>query len=174
MEIALDFNQLYSMYSKRLYFTAFKIVHDHHLAEDIVQETFLKAYKKMETIDDVSKVAAWLNAISARTAIDFLRSKQRKNYLVSDHTLIESVLYESNCQNQTEDEVSQHFFEQELNDSMADLSKEYKEVLELKINHGLKEQEIATFLQLKPTTVKNRLYRARKKLIARMAEKYIA
>lgn len=174
MDTGLDFNQLYAMYSKRLYFTAFKIVKDHHLAEDIVQETFLKAYNKVETIGDVSKIAAWLNSIAARTAIDFLRSEQRKNWLVTDQTLIESVLYASNCQNQTEIEVSQNLFEQELHDSMADLSKEYKEVLALKINHGLKEKEIAQYLQLKATTVKNRLYRARKQLIERMAELYSA
>lgn len=167
----LDFHHLYSMYSKRLYFTAFKIVKDHYMAEDVVQETFLKAYKKSETIGDKSKISAWLNAIAARTAIDFLRSEKRKNWLVSDHSLIESVLYESNSQNVTEVEVVRHLFEEEVQASMDGLSKEYREVLVLKIDHGLKEREIAHYLQLKATTVKNRLYRARKQLIERLTEK---
>ncbi|WP_147534686.1 RNA polymerase sigma factor [Bacillus marasmi] len=170
----LDFNQLYSMYSKRLYYTALSIIRDPFLAEDIVQETFLKAFKKTDTIDDNSKIAAWLNSIAARTAIDILRSEKRNNWMPSDHSLIESVLYSSNSQDMTEIEVENRLFKQELHASMGDLSKEYKEVLILRIDHGLKEKEIAHFLQLKATTVKNRLYRARKQLIQRLSEKYPA
>jgi RNA polymerase sigma factor (sigma-70 family) len=167
----IDFNQLYTMYSRRLHYIAYSILKDHFLAEDVVQESFLKAFKKKESMNDFNKIAAWLSQITARTAIDFLRNEKRKNCLPSDQSIIEAHLYDSVNQHQTEEEVERRLFEKDLDDSMGKLSKEYKEVLVLKIHYGLKEKEIAIKLQLKPTTIKNRLFRARKQLQEVLSEK---
>lgn len=170
----IDFDQLYSMYSKRLHHIAFSVVRDQFLAEDVVQETFLKAYNKWDTINDTKKIASWLSAIAARTAIDFLRAEKRKRTIPFDQTIIESILFDSSRRNITEIHVENRLFKEDLNDSLNHLSKEYMEVLILKLHYGLKEKEIAEQLQLTATTVKNRIYRARKQLIEVLTDKYSA
>ncbi|MGJ7921198.1 RNA polymerase sigma factor [Neobacillus sp. LXY-4] len=170
----IEIDQLFTLYSKRLHNIALSVTKDWYLAEDVVQETFLKAYKKIETIEDPKKIAAWLSSIAARTAIDFLRAERRKKCCPTNQTIIENALFNSESRHLTEEEVEIRLLETELNGSLAELSKEYKEVLILRIRHGLNEKEIAQKLQLKSTTVKNRLYRARKQLKETLINKYSA
>ncbi|SFB07013.1 MULTISPECIES: RNA polymerase sigma factor [unclassified Bacillus (in: firmicutes)] len=161
---AIDFNQLYSLYSQRLNYIAYSFMKDRFLAEDIVQEAFIKAYKKIDTIEDVNKVGAWLAAITARTAMDFLRSEKRKNWMLADPTIMEQVIGESITAINTEKEVEIRLLKEDLGKQVRNLSKESQVVLILKHQHGLKENEIAHLLHLKSATVKTRLYRARKQL----------
>lgn len=159
---SIDFNQLFFMYSRRLQGLALSYVKDSFLAEDIVQEAFLKAYKKMDSIEDWNKIGSWLSAITVRTAIDFLRMEKRKNdrLVGSSEIILEIAASETN----TEEEAGISFFKEEISQRIEHLPKQSQEVLSLKINHGLNETEIARRLHLKPSTVKTRLYRARKQL----------
>ncbi|MDQ6595666.1 RNA polymerase sigma factor [Bacillus salipaludis] len=75
---SIDFNQIFREYSQRLHYIAYSYAKDRFLAEDIVQEALLKAYKKLDTVEDSNKLGAWLSAITARTAIDFLRMEKEK------------------------------------------------------------------------------------------------
>lgn len=171
---AIDFNHLYVMYSKRLQHIAFSVTRDRFLAEDVVQETFIKAFKKIDTIDDSKKIASWLSAIAVRTAIDFLRVEKRNSWILADQLIIENVFFYSGKGPNTEKEVELKLFKEELNQSLLQLSEEYKEVLNLRIQYELKEKEIACKLQLPASTIKNRLYRGRKRLIEVLSNKYTA
>lgn len=159
---SIDFNQLFFTYSRRLHCLAYSYAKDSFLAEDIVQEAFLKAYKKIDSIEDTNKIGSWLSAITARTAIDFLRMENRKNgrLIGSSEIMLDITAAETN----TEEEAGIRLFKEEISQSIEQLSKESQEVLSLKINLGLNEKEIASRLHLKPSTVKTRLYRARKQL----------
>jgi RNA polymerase sigma factor (sigma-70 family) len=170
----IDFDQLFTLYSRRLHYIAYSVIKDRYLAEDVVQETFIKAYKKIDTIEDIEKMGAWLSAIAARTAIDFLRSEKRKNLVLADESIIEQMNGHCATSMNTEEEVDARLFKDDLNRSMEQLSAEYQAVLVLKVEHGLKENEIASLLQLKSATVKTRLYRARKKLKQAFAERETA
>jgi RNA polymerase sigma factor (sigma-70 family) len=156
----VDFNRLYNQYSKRLYFIAFSITRDRFLAEDVVQETFTKAYKKMGSVEDFNKIGSWLSSVAARTAIDFLRAEKRRKWITAEPSFIENIQDEIH----TEDKVIFQILKEDINHSLKKLSNEYQMVLILKIQHGLKENEIARLLRLKSCTVKTRIYRARKKL----------
>nr|WP_263323607.1 RNA polymerase sigma factor [Neobacillus sp. Marseille-Q6967] len=158
----IDFNELFKTYSRRLHGLAFSYTRDPFLAEDVVQETFIKAYKKLDTIVDSTKIGAWLSAITARTAIDLLRMEKRKcsRLIVSP----DSIVGLSSPDKNPEDEVEMLLLNEELSNRMNQLSKDYYDVLCLKIIFGLNEKEIAKRLRLKPSTVKTRLYRARKQL----------
>lgn len=161
---SIDFNQVYEKNFQRLYYIAYKYTKDRQWAEDIVQESFLKAYKKIDTIEDTKKLGAWLSAITARTAIDFLRSEKRNKAMPADNAALEPVMGQEINGMNTEEEVGIRLFQEDLGRSMKNLSKEFQEVLILKVNYGLKENEIASLLDLKSATVKTRLYRARKQL----------
>ena len=160
----IDFNQVYAEYANRLLYIAFKYTHDRRWAEDIVQETFIKAFKKIDTIEDSKKLGAWLSTITARTAIDFLRSEKRNRWMTVDSAQMEPIMCHKTNGMDTEEMAGIRLFQEDLDRSMESLSKEFQEVLTLKVKYGLKENEIARLLGLKSATVKTRLYRARKQL----------
>lgn len=53
---SMDMREICRLYNKRLYHIAYNITRDHYLAQDVVQESLLKAYKKMDSIDDQEKL----------------------------------------------------------------------------------------------------------------------
>ena len=170
----IDFDELYRKHEKKLRHIAFSITKDRHLAEDVVQETFIKAYKKMETIEDADKIGAWLAAIAGRTAIDYLRAEKRRKWLPSDQSLMEQIFSDQDINPSIEKEVEIMLFKEDIQHLLYKLTNEYQEVLVLRVQYGLKEDEIASQLNLKSGTVKTRLHRARKQLRKVMTEKYPA
>ncbi|MCM3584148.1 RNA polymerase sigma factor [Mesobacillus maritimus] len=170
----VDFEELFTTYSKRLTLLAYSYTKDWHTAEDVVQESFIKAFKKIDTIEYTEKICAWLSAITVRTAIDYLRAAKRHNRLTTDSELLEYLQCQLNTGTSTEEQVEMLLFKEVVCQSMFQISEDYKQVLFLKIELGLKEQEIASVLQLKSTTVKTRLHRARKQLKQVVTEKFSA
>ncbi|MEH7107894.1 MULTISPECIES: RNA polymerase sigma factor [Bacillaceae] len=163
-----DFDELYSIYAKQMYYIALKYTREHYSAEDIVQEAFIKAYKKLDTVDDPQKLGGWLSVITARTAIDFLRFEKRRDWLLVDSAMMEPILGPDTLGISTEETVCIRLLQEEIGCSLGKLSSEFQEVLILKVQYGLKEHEIASLLNVKSATVKTRLYRARKQLKRKM------
>jgi len=155
---------VYLAYAKHLNYIAYQYTKDRFLAEDIVQEAFIKAYKNMNHVEEPHKIKAWLSVITARTAIDFLRSQKRKACVPIEPAAMGPMAGASPSEMSTEAAVDIRLFQEDLNRTMGRLSDEFREVLILKIQYGLKETEIASILDLKSGTVKTRLYRARKQL----------
>ena len=157
------FSFIYERFYDRVYKAVYFMTRDSYVTEDIVQETFIKAFKKISTIEDEKKVGPWLSTIATRTAIDFIRKEKRKNEIpIEDDVLMNKVF---NTELKTvEQEVEMIFFKEDLSRNLNHLKPEYRQVLELKYKHELKEEEIISQLQLNKATVKSRLYRARKKL----------
>jgi RNA polymerase sigma-70 factor (ECF subfamily) len=135
---------------------------DAYLAEDIVQETFIKAMKKAETIIDEEKAGAWLSVIARRTALDVIRRERRKAAVPMEQDMLEC-LGVATKQN-VEQEVESGFAAEEITGAVKKLTGSYRDILLLKIDRGLKEREIAVMLNLNPSTVKTRIFRARKQL----------
>jgi RNA polymerase sigma factor (sigma-70 family) len=170
----IDFDELYKKHEKKLRHIAFNITKDRHLSEDVVQETFIKAYKKIDTIEDTEKIGAWLLAIAGRTAIDYLRAEKRRKWLPSDQSLMEQLFSDKDLNASIEKEVEIILFKEDIQHLLYKLTTDYQEVLILRVQYGLKEEEIASQLNLKSGTVKTRLHRARKQLKKVMTEKYPA
>src|SRR4051795_4092130 len=88
---AIDFSELYRLFYKRLFYIGYSITRDLHIAEDVVQETFIKAMKKIETIEEESKIGAWLSVIATRTAIDFVRRERNKKPILMEKEMLEGL-----------------------------------------------------------------------------------
>ncbi|WP_251550868.1 RNA polymerase sigma factor [Neobacillus muris] len=158
----IDFSELYSLYYKRMFHICYSITRDRYLAEDVVQETFIKALRKADTIEDQTKVGAWLSVIATRTAIDFVRVERKKKGILMEKAMLESLGNE--MKHNVEEEVETGLMAEQVNVAIQKLNHEYQDVLWLKIGRGLKEHEIARALDIKPSTVKTRIYRARQQL----------
>ncbi|TCP29162.1 RNA polymerase sigma-70 factor (ECF subfamily) [Scopulibacillus darangshiensis] len=158
-----DLEELYQTFYQRVYRAAMVICRDPYLAEDIIQETFIKAIKKLDTLADHQKIGPWLLTIASRTAIDTLRKEKRKRALSLDSIAMfkKDMLMEA-CD--VERDVESLLFEQEVQADINQLKPEFREIILLKCFKGLKENEIAAKLGLSKGTVKSRLYRARQQM----------
>ncbi|MBM7661462.1 RNA polymerase sigma-70 factor (ECF subfamily) [Bacillus mesophilus] len=160
----MDYTNLYNLYYKKIYYQVHSMIRDHYLAEDIVQETFIKAFEKADSILDESKIGPWLMTIAKRTAVDFIRKESRQGC-----EFVEDLInYKEEPKTSVEKEVEWEFFKNEIECEINNLRKEQQAIIHLKINNGLKEKEIASQLKMNPGTVKINLYRARKQLKSKL------
>ncbi len=131
------------------------------LAEDIVQEALLIAFKALPTIDDPAKFASWLYAITRHAALRISKSESAKNQNRVD--LDELLLAQSEA-------LARPFFEADtfetawVRAAIDELADEYRLILQLRFYDEMSLKRIAKFLELPLTTVKWRLHRAKQLL----------
>ncbi|UII57749.1 RNA polymerase sigma factor [Cytobacillus spongiae] len=164
--------EICTLYHKRLFHVAYGVTRDHHLAEDVVQESLIKAFRKIDTIHDQEKIGPWLCSITTRTAIDFIRKEKKKNEISLEGTLLMN--REFQAKDHVEEEVVLSFLMEEVQEMVNDFTPNQKNIFILKAAKGMKEKEIAETLQLNPATVKTVFYRARKRLKGLLLEKTLA
>jgi RNA polymerase sigma-70 factor (ECF subfamily) len=73
------FRLLVERHSRGLFRLAHRMTGNEHDAEDVVQEAFLRAYRRLDQFEDRSQVGSWLFRIAANCAYDVLRARQRRN-----------------------------------------------------------------------------------------------
>src|SRR5205809_2616672 len=71
------FRELVERHSREVFRLAFRMTGNEHDAEDVVQETFLKAYRKLPSFEERSQFGSWLYRIAANSAYDLLRARVR-------------------------------------------------------------------------------------------------
>lgn len=134
-------------------------------AEDLAQETFLRAHRQQATLRDPAALESWLYQIASHVCIDRLRQRARTARREVDTPVEELPLPDA-------DEPSPFKIVQQTEMSecvqryVANLSDGYKAVLLFHDSDGLTAEEIGELLQLPLTTVKMRLHRARRQLQA--------
>lgn len=146
-----------------IYRYAFWLVKDKHIAEDIVQETFLRAWKSLDALNDEKAAKSWLITILRR---ENARRFERKQFDLVD---IDDVAVPDNDTSH-EGKIEQR----ELQRHIASLSTEYREPLMLQVIFGFSGEEISEQLGLNKNTVMTRLFRARNQLrdaIAQQSDK---
>jgi len=156
---------IFEMFYNRVYFTAYYIIKDRDLAQDILQETFVKAFEKIHTVRDGEKLGAWLAAISTRTSIDYLRKLKRCNEIaVKEEVLSSNSITDVNNITTLESIVERKFIGEVLLKEIDSLTAEHKEVILLYYYADMTYEEIAVATEMKIDTVKTRIYRAKIKL----------
>jgi RNA polymerase sigma-70 factor (ECF subfamily) len=162
---------LYNLYSKNYetaYRRAYYILKDPGLAQDAVQDAFIKVYDNMDQLRNVDKMVAWLMVIVKNCAIVQL-GKRGRDIAVEDPTYYEKRIWDK----KTPDLLVE---EKELRRVIVDilnneLSQAYQDVIILKYYYELSYEDIAKVLDIKIGTVKSRIHRA-KQAIAKAIEKH--
>lgn len=158
---------LYEQFYHLLYGIALQIVKDHYLAQDVLQETFIKAYRHLDDCRDRRKVRAWLTTVTKRTAIDFLRKRNSQVAVPIDYVTVEETAERS-----VEETVENELIYRDVLRQMERLAPNYRKMIVLKYVHELKETEIAARLGVKHGTVKSTVFRARRKMRALCEKSY--
>lgn len=151
--------QLYDKYVKAMYNIALRYVQKTDVAEDVVQEAFIKVFQKIDTYNAQVTFGAWLKRVVINQAIDYL--KQRKLDLVS---IDEQVI---NLTNKNDDwNVDNKITVEKVKKSIAKLPIKYKIVLQLFLLEGYDHQEISEILNITEVASRTQLLRGKKKLKA--------
>jgi len=140
-----------------LYRYAYWLCRDRALAEDVVQETLLRAWRSLESLRDDKAAKPWLITILRR---ELARTYERVRPELVD--VADLPLAEERAEDAGERAVDAAL----LRRAMQGLEPEYREPLVLQVLLGQTVEEIAAVMELNPATVLTRLFRARKKLAA--------
>jgi RNA polymerase sigma-70 factor (ECF subfamily) len=133
---------------------AFWLSRDRTLAEDVVQETLLRAWKAQESLQEEAAAKPWLLTIIRR---EYARTFERKRFATVD---VEELIAKEEPMLAAADDQELH----EIRAAMFRLPEEYREPLVLQVLMGYSTAEIAAELDLTNATVLTRLFRARKQL----------
>lgn len=149
-------NQLVKQYRQKLTKFAFLYVRDQQLAEDIVQDVFMKCCQHFDTFRGECPIEKWLYKVLFNQCMDYLRSSHFKRTVLSEHfdTLIQK-------HTRPEVEVIEQIDKEELLGKISVLPKIYNEVIVLFYFKHLSLKEIQELLQVNLSTVKTRLHRAK-------------
>jgi RNA polymerase sigma factor (sigma-70 family) len=148
--------ELYQRYYKAMYNTALRIVNNTVEAEDIMQNSFLDAFSKLETWSGTGTFGSWLKRIVVNNALDIVRA--RKEFRSQAEEDPEIIPENNNDDNETEARV------EEIRDAMKQLGKEDRIILSLFLFEGYDHEEISGILNISYNAARTRYSRARQKL----------
>src|SRR5215472_5336196 len=142
--------ELYRRYERRLYGLGLRLLGDRGLAEELVQETFVRVWRTADRFDPQrGTVAAFLFAIARRLAIDLWRRPSSRPFEPESEPVVSP-----------ETEFDQVLLQVVIGDALDSLSDSHRQVLELSYRSDLTQAEIARQLGISLGTVKSRSYHA--------------
>lgn len=153
---------LFNRFYQSVYKAAFFIAGDRGLAEDAAQDTFVKAYHKLDQLRDQNKAEAWLTRIAINSARDLLR--RRKRVVVP----LEQDLPDNDDPSSPERALMAAEERKTVLAVLQELPGEYQDVVYLKYYREFTTKQISVFLEIPEGTVKTRLRKARSIIASRL------
>jgi len=152
-------------YNQRIFRTARSILRDEAEAEDVVQETFVRAFRHLEQFEERASVGTWLTRIAVNEALSRLRRFQRFDALDTESNHKEGGSYSvESKQPGPEDQASFQELRSVLTVAIDSLSQDLRTVFVLREVEGLSTLETGEALQLSSEAVRVRFHRARQAL----------
>ena len=159
------FSALVKKHQKRVHALAWRKTGDFHVAEEITQDTFLKAYQNLSTLKEPQKFAGWLYVIAANHCKMWLRKKRLSTQSLgdTDSAELEKTTYSGYviAENERTTAEAQREVVKKL---LAKLQESERTVITLYYLGEMTYEEISEFLGVSVASIKNRLYRARRRL----------
>jgi RNA polymerase sigma-70 factor (ECF subfamily) len=153
--------EIYKLYYRAMYNTCYRMINDQVEAEDIMQESFLSAFLKINTYKGEMSFGSWLKKIVINKTIDVLRSRRVKFEEINEKNATAS------DSNETEPGIAEDDTRQvdKIREALKLLPDGFRIVLSLALFEGYDHEEIALILKISESTSRSQLARAKKKLI---------
>ena len=161
------FRSLVERHSRLVFRVAYRMTGNESDAEDVVQETFLKAYKQLSRFESRANFGTWLHRIAVNCPIDLIRSRPRRETLQSDtDTELFGATVESTDATGTSPErlMLSTEVQQRISDAMSGLSRMERAAFMLRHFEGRSIDEISESLGLKTNATKHSIFRAVRKM----------
>jgi RNA polymerase sigma-70 factor (ECF subfamily) len=155
-----------------LYSSAFRLTRNAADAEDLVQETFLRAYRGFHQFQEGTNLKAWLYRILMNTFINSYRKKQREPRTISDDEVEDWYLYsrmaDEGLEPSAETSVIESLPDEDVQEALQSLPEQFRAAVLLADVEGFSYKEIAEITGVPIGTVMSRLHRGRKALEKRL------
>jgi RNA polymerase sigma-70 factor (ECF subfamily) len=155
--------QIYKLYYKAMYNTSLRIINDTMEAEDIMQESFLSAFEKIDTYSGTVSFGAWLKKIVINRSLDALSRRK---------AIFEDIEAHTGIRDEGSDDVSRQeeidIKVDEIKEAINNLPDGYRIILSLYLLEGYDHDEIAEILGISSSTSRSQLSRAKQKLISEL------
>lgn len=157
------FQQLVELHSRKVFATAYRITGSEADADDVVQEAFLRAYRKLHLFDGRSLFSTWLHRITVNCAMDSMRKRSRRNA----HEMHESALDERQWvagEPRPDRVAASHELGRQVQRVLRSLSPSERTAFVLRHFEGHSSREIGEMLGMRSGAVRNAVFRAVAKL----------
>lgn len=148
--------QLYDMYCKAMFNTACSFTKDDAIAQDIMQEAFIKAYKKIETYTGEATFGAWLKRIVINQSLDWIKKQKLETVEIDDEVI--SIVNDESW------EIENHISLQTIYHCIEQLPQKCRNVVKLYLLEGYDHQEVAQILQITEIASRSQLSRGKNRL----------
>ncbi|MGH4119288.1 RNA polymerase sigma factor [Clostridium sp.] len=154
------FEDQISIIYKELYKFIYSIIKNQNLAEDILQQTLMKAYEKFDTLQDIKKFKSWIFTIAKNESLSWIKKYNRE--IPSEDAYLE--LLGSSSKDIPEELLVKSEIVEQVKESIKMLNPVDQEIIYLRYYYDLSFNEIALILNLNENTVKTKHKRAKKKI----------
>lgn len=155
------FVSLYNRYKNPIYAFCVKMLGDRALAQDVMQETFLRVYENRDRLLNTSSFKSWVFTIARNQCLNQLRRSKRQVSLEGESVSIAMLVPHGQVAQLEKSEQTEL-----VNYFLNELKEDYREVLILREYQNLSYEEIAAVTRSTLSAVKSRLFKARRKLAA--------
>ena len=158
--------QIYKLYYKAMYNTSLRIVNESMEAEDIMQESFLAAFEKIDTYSGTVSFGAWLKKIVVNRSLDALNKRKA---VFEDIDSYGNIRDDSDDESISNEEVDVKV--EKVKEAIDRLPDGYRVILSLYLLEGYDHDEIAEILSINSSTSRSQLSRAKQKLLVELQGK---
>jgi RNA polymerase sigma-70 factor, ECF subfamily len=155
-------------FTSQLYSAALRYTKNPHDAQDLVQDTYAKAFTSFHQFEPGTNLKAWLYRILTTTFINNYRKDQRRPLIsgseLEDWQIADASSHTSNLGKSAEDEVLENIADKDVKDALANMPEEFRMAVYLSDVEGFSYKEIAEIMEVPTGTVMSRLHRGRKLL----------
>ncbi|MBU3011915.1 RNA polymerase sigma factor [Polaribacter vadi] len=149
--------QVYNAYKNMMFGAAVRILKSKEEAEDVVQDCFIKGFKKIHQLKEDANLGAWLKRIVVNKSLDVIKEK-KKIVWVDEILTLEDVVAE---ENEVTDAISIDF----IKNCIHQLKEKYSIILTLYLIEDYNHREIGELLNIKESTVRNQYKRGKQQLL---------
>lgn len=161
-----EFSYFLDKYGQSVYTLIAHIVHSERDAEELTQDTFIKAFDKLSSFNGKSSFSTWLYRIAYNTAISFTRKKSPEINVIDDS--VWNVISDTEVDNALNDDTEENL--EKLQKALSKLSPEERLLIALFYEEDKNIQEIQQITNISENNIKVKLHRIRKKLYIFMKE----
>ncbi|MBQ1388338.1 MAG: sigma-70 family RNA polymerase sigma factor [Clostridia bacterium] len=155
----MDFNEIYRLYAIKIKRYFIYLTHNNDLAEELLQETFYRAYKSIDHYNGSCKMITWLYGIAKNCWLEHLR-RSKKNQEIS----LESMIPEIPTQKTPEDQIIADEAVKRIFEHTGAIPEPYGEILRLRLFEGMSYSEISEIYGKTENWVRVTFFRAKIKL----------
>lgn len=148
--------QLYDLYSKAMFNTAYNFTKDDMIAQDMMQEAFIKAFKKIDTYTGEASFGSWLKRIVINQCLDSIKKQKLETIEINENVI--SLVEDDNW------DIEQQTSLQTIYSCIEQLPKKCKNVVKLYLLEGYDHQEVAQILQISEVSSRSQLSRGKTRL----------